>query len=170
MKNKIILLAFVSLFISQRSSAQLMTLGFIKNCMTYQRTTVTDELKKKQIFLIDRKAPSGNKLMEGATYYSNEKSGDSTKGEIRVLSLISGSKQITEISFINGSPNDYTKNYNDVYNQMISFFDDKRTFKSARYKTDVLKCMKDKTYYYIYKNGSRPVIVVSDHKIDEDYF
>lgn len=170
MKNKLFLLAFLCVFASTQSFAQLMTFGFIKNCMTYKRSTVTDELKKKQIFLLDRKAPAGNMLMQDASYYSNEKSGDSTKGEIRVLSLINGSKQITEISFIDGSVNDYSKNYNDMYNQMVSFFNNEKAFKSGRYKTDVLKFSKDKNYYYVYKNGSRPVIVVANYKIDEDYF
>jgi len=168
--KKIFLFAILCVFAITRSSAQLMTFGFIKNCMTYQRSTVTDELKKKQIFLLDRKAPAGNMLMQDAAYYSNEKSGDSTKGEIRVLSLIKGSKQVTEISFIEGSSNDYSKNYDDVYNQIVKFFDNEKAFKSKRYHTDVLKFSKDKIYYYVYKNGSRPVIVIANYKIDEDYF
>ena len=170
MKNRIILLSLLCVFAGTHSFAQLMTFGFIKNCMTYQRSTVTDELKKKQIFLIDRKAPPGNSMMQGASYYSNEKSGDSTKGEVRVLSLINGSKQITEISFIDGSANDYSKNYDDVYNQIVKFFDNEKAFKSKRYHTDVLKFSKDKVYYYVYKNGSRPVIVIANYKVDEDYF
>ncbi|MCW3083546.1 MAG: hypothetical protein JWP12_912 [Bacteroidetes bacterium] len=170
MKNKIILLALVSFFLMNKSFGQLMTMGFIKNCMSYARTTVTDELKKKQIFMIDRKAPTPNKLLQDAVYYSNDKGGDSIKGEIRVLSSIIGSKQITEITYITGLDNDYSKNYNDVYNQMVSFFHTEKPFKSGKYKTDVLKFTNDKSYYYVYKNGSRPVIVISNYKIDDEYF
>jgi hypothetical protein len=148
-----------------------MTFGFVKNCMTYKRTTVTDELTKKQFFVAERTVQTANnKLLEGATYYSNDKERDATKGEIRVLSLINGDKQITEIDFVSGSKNDYSKNYNDVYDQMVKFFNNEKTFKSAKYKTDVLKFSKDKIVYYVYKNNNTPTIVISNYKIDEEYF
>ncbi len=108
--------------------------------------------------------------MEGATYYSNEKQRDATKGEIAVLSLINDDKKITEISFVNSSKNDYSKNYNDVYDQMIKFFNNEKAFKSEKYKTNVLKFSKDKIIYYVYKNNNMPTIVISNYKIDEEYF
>jgi hypothetical protein len=148
-----------------------MTFGFVKNCMAYKRTTVTDELTKKQYAVVERaKEGATNKLLEGATYYSNEKNRDATKGKIADLSLISDSKQITEISFISGSKNDYTKNFNDIYDQMIKFFNNETSFKSSKYKTEVVKITKDKTFYYFYKNNSIPIIVISNYKIDDDYF
>lgn len=169
MKKKFLLFALVSILVSERSFGQLMTFGFIKNCMTYERTTVTDELKKKQYFVADRSIDvTTNKLLEGATYYSNSK--EPEKGEIAVLSQINGSKKITEIIFKSGSKNDYTKNYTDVHNQMISFFNDETTFKSPKYKTDVLKYVKDKLFYYVFENNKVPTIVISNFKLEEVYF
>ncbi len=171
MKNKILLFLLVTILVNNKSFGQLMTFGFVKNCMTYGRTTVTDELKKKQFFIVERQLQTpANALFDGAAYYSNEKDTDKTKGEIKVFSQINGPKQITEISFINGSKNDFSKNYNEVYNQMVSFFDNEKAFKSIKYKTDVLKFSKDKNYYYVYKNNGTPIIVISNYKIDEDYF
>lgn len=171
MKKKILLFALIAILANNRSFGQLMTFGFVKNCMSYGRSTVTDELKKKQFFIVERQmqAPA-NKLFDGAAYYSNEKEEDKTKGEIKVLSQINGSKQITEISFINGSKNDFSKNYTEVYNQMVSFFDNEKAFKSSKYKTDVLKYSRDKNYYYVYKFNGIPTIVISNYKIDDDYF
>lgn len=172
MKKKILFLALITIFLNQQSFGQLMTFGFVKNCMAYKRTTVTDELGKKQFFVVERtKEGTANPLMEGATYYSNEKLRDATKGEIGVLSLINGTKQITEISFTNGSKNDYSKNYTDVFNQMIKFFNNEKAFKSERYnKVEVLKFSKDNIYYYVFKNKETPTIVISNYKIDEAYF
>jgi len=170
MKHKIILLAIVSIFMGNKSFGQLMTFGFIKNSMSYERTTVTDELKKKQIFIVDRsKDIVHNKLLEGATFYSNNKEQDLSKGEIGVLSQINGSKKVIEITFVNGKT-DYSKNHTEVHNQMISFFNSETTFKSPKYKTDVLKYSKDKLYYYVFKNNNIPTIVIANYKIDEDYF
>ena len=171
MKNKILLFALISILANNQSFGQLMTFGFVKNCMTYGRSTVTDELKKKQFFVVERQVKTtADKLFEGATHYSNQKDGDLTLGEISVLSQINGSKQITEISFINGEKNDYSKNYTEIYNQMVSFFDNEKSFKSSKYKTDVLKFSKGRNYYYVYKSGNTPVIVISNYKIDDDYF
>ncbi|MBA3706650.1 MAG: hypothetical protein H0W84_12345 [Bacteroidetes bacterium] len=172
MKNKILLFALISLMLNQKSFGQLMTFGFVKNCMTYKRSTVTDELTKKQFFVVDRtKDGTNNPLMEGATYYSNAKQVDASKGEIGVLSLINGTKQVTEISFVSGSKNDYSKNYTDVFNQMIKFFNNEQAFKSERYnKTEVLKFSKDKLFYYVFKNKETPTIVISNYKIDAEYF
>lgn len=170
MKHKLLFLAIISTFLGNKAFGQLMTFGFVKNCMTYERTTVTDELKKKQFFVADRsKDIVHNKLLEGATYYSNNKEQDISKGEIGVLSQINGSKKVTEITFVNGKT-DYSKNQTDVHNQMISFFNSETTFKSPKYKTDILKYSKDKIYYYVFKNNNIPTIVIANYKIDEDYF
>jgi hypothetical protein len=170
MKNKILLLVLITVFVNNKSFGQLMTFGFVKNCMSFGRSTVTDELKKKQFFIVERQMQTpANKLFDGAARYSNEKD-DATKGEISVVSQINGSKQITEISFINGEKNDLSKNYTEVYNQMISFFDNEKSFKSSKYKTDVLKFTRDRNYYYAYKYNGIPIIVISNYKIDEDYF
>ena len=42
--------------------------------------------------------------------------------------------------------------------------------KNEKYKTDVVKFAKDGYFYYAYKNGEIPVIVVSDKKLEETYF
>jgi hypothetical protein len=171
MKTRIFLFALFTIFLFTTSSAQLMTLGFVKNCMTYARTTVTDELKKKHFLTVERKMESPNKLLDGATYYSNQPSKNSSTGEIAVLSQIAGSKQITEISFLNGTDNNYVNNYNDVYNQMVSFFNNETNFKSPKYgNVDVIKFTRDKNFYYVYKNKNIPTIVIANYKIDEDYF
>lgn len=171
MKTKILLFALILILANNKSFGQLMTFGFIKNCMSYERSTVTDELKKKQFIIVERQmqAPA-NKLLEGAARYSNAKDEDKTKGEIRILSQINGSKKIIEISFINGSKNDYSKNYDEMYNQIVSFFDNEKTFKSSKFDTDVLKFSRDRNYYYTYKNNGTPIIVISNYKIDEAYF
>ncbi len=148
-----------------------MPFGFVKNCMTYARTTVTDELNKKHFELIDRNyQKAGNPLLIGASYYSNVKERTDGIGEIAVLSQITGSKQITEISFNSGTKNNYSDNFNDVYKQMVNFFKDERSFKSPKYNVDVNTFVKDKIYYYIYKFKDTPIIVVSNYKLEEDYF
>ncbi len=171
MKNKILLLSVIKLFAVTITNAQQMTFGFVKNCMSYGRTTVTDELTKKQFFVAERqKKDAANKMFEGATYYSNEKERDIIKGEIAVLSQINDSKKVTEISFINGSKNDFSKNYNEVFDQMIKFFNNEKPFKSEKFKTDVLVFAKDKTYYYVYTFNKIPVIVIANYKIEKEYF
>jgi hypothetical protein len=170
MKTKTLLLSIL-ICLSAVSFAQQMPFGFVKNCMTYARTTVTDELNKKHFTLVDRNyQKANNPLMMGSTYYSNEPQRTPGAAEVAVLSLINGSKQITEISFISDSKTDYSKNYDDVYKQMVNFFKDERTFKSPKYNTDVNYFLKDKVYYYTYKDKGTPIIVVSNYKIDEDYF
>lgn len=169
MKKHILFLALITIFLSNKSSAQLMSFGFVKNCMSYARTTMTDELNKKHFTIINRKVEStSNKLMEGSTYYSNEK--EITNGEIRVLSQINDSKKITEISFVTGLKNDYSKNFEEVYKQMVSFFKDEKTFKSAKYNVPVNYFEKDKMYYYTFENNKIPTIVISNYKIEKDYF
>jgi hypothetical protein len=169
MKTKILFTA-VLIFFCSFSFAQILPFGFVKNCMSYSRTTVTDELNKKQSKLIDRNyQKANNPIMQGSTYYSNEADRTPGLGEVAVLSKIDGSKQITEISFINGTKNNSTANFDDVYKQMVNFFKDERTFKSPKYN-DVNYFTKDKVYYYVFKVKDVPTIVVSNYKIDEDYF
>jgi len=169
MKKNILFLAFISVLTVKSSYAQLMTFGFVKNCMSYARTTMTDELNKKHFSIVSRKVESaGNKLLDGATYYSNQK--EKTDGEIRVLSQINDSKKITEISFVTGLQNDYSKNYEEVYNQMVSFFKDEKTFKSDKYNVPVNYFERDKIYYYTYENNKIPTIVISNYKLEKDYF
>ena len=147
-----------------------MPFGFVKNCMSYARTTVNDELNKKHITLIDRNyQKANNPLLQGSTYYSNQTDRTPGIGEIMVLSQINGSKQITEISFISGTKNSYSDNFDDVYKQMVNFFKDERTFKSPLYN-DVNYFVKDKVYYYVFKVKDVPTIVVSNYKLEEDYF
>jgi len=160
-----------AVLINSFASAQLMPFGFIKNCMSYGRTTVTDELTKKQFILVERNQQVvTNPLMAGSTYYSNEKDRNPALGEVAVLSQINGSKLITEISFRSGSKNNSEKNFTDVYNQMVNFFKDEKSFKSARYKTEVKYFFRDKNYYYTYTVNNIPTIVVSNYKIETDYF
>jgi hypothetical protein len=138
--------------------------------MSFSRTTVTDELNKKQIKLIDRNyQKANNPLLQGSTYYSNEADRTPGLGEVAVLSKIDGSKQITEISFINGTKNNSTANFDDVYKQMVNFFKDERTFKSPKYN-DVNYFTRDKVYYYVFKVKDVPTILVSNYKLEEDYF
>jgi hypothetical protein len=170
MKAKFNLL-IVFITVSSFSFAQQMPFGFVKNCMSYSRTTVTDELNKKHFALIDRNyQKANNPLLNGATYYSNEPDRTPGLAEVAVLSLIDGSKQITEISFISDSKTDYSKNYDDVYKQMVNFFKDEKSFKSPKYNTNINYFVKDKTYYYTFKVKDTPIIVVSNYKLDEDYF
>jgi hypothetical protein len=167
--KKIIFISLVAIFSHSTLSAQLMSFGFVKNCMTFNRTATTNEMFIKHYAIVERSVTTAqNSLLIGAMYYSNEK--DPTNGEIRVLSNINDSKQITEISFVNGTSNNYSKNYTDVYNQMISFFKNQTTFKSTKYNMDVVKFTKDNVFYYVYKIKEIPVIVISNYKIDELYF
>jgi hypothetical protein len=169
MKTRTFIL-FIAVCLGSASYAQLMPFGFVKNCMTYARTTVTDELNKKHIVLIDRNYQKAqNPLLTGATYYSNQTDRTPGIGEIMVLSQINGSKQITEIAFISGTKNSYSDNFDDVYKQMVNFFKDERTFKSPKYN-DVNYFTRDKVYYYVFRVKDVPTIVVSNYKLDEDYF
>ena len=167
MKKAIILLLAIAMY--STASAQLMSLGFVKNCMTYNRTAYENELFRKHYFKTDNaiEAPQ-NMLLKGACAYSNEQ--NKAKGEIKVLSLITDKQKITEIYFVNGSEEGYLKNFTEVYNQMVSFFDNQTSFKSAKYNVDVTKFTKDKVFYYVYKIKEMPVIVVANTKLDETYF
>ncbi|MGZ4033753.1 MAG: hypothetical protein ACXVPU_06555 [Bacteroidia bacterium] len=169
MKNKVVLIALASIFLINRSYGQLMSLGFVKNCMTYNRTALTNELFRKHFFMVENSvATAQNNLLVGAMSYSNEK--DPANGEIKVLSLIKEKQQICEIYFVNGPKNDYSKNYTEVYNQMVSFFNNQISFKSTKYNVDVVKFTKDGVFYYVYKLKETPVIVVANYKLDDVYF
>jgi len=108
--------------------------------------------------------------MEGATFYSNEKERELSFAEIDVLSLISGTKKITEITFLKGGKHDYAKNFGEIYNQMTSMLNKTAAFQSKKYNTEVNTFTKDKIYYYTYKVNDSPVIVISNYKIDQEYF
>ena len=167
MKNKIVL-AILSILMYTQASAQSMSLGFVKNCISYKRETYTDELKKKHFILVQDKVETpSNMVLSGASYYSNASKENTAAGEIKVLSLISEKMKITEITF---SSSTYYNNYNVVFKQMVSFFSNQQSFKSKRYKTDVAKFSKDGLFYYAYKNGEIPVILVTNAKIEEQYF
>jgi hypothetical protein len=167
--RKIVFISLIAILSYTTSSAQLMSLGFVKNCMTYNRTALSNEMFRKHFFVVDQSVKTAqNSLLVGATYYSNEK--DAANGEIRVLSLIDDKKQITEISFVNGPKNDYSKNYTEVYNQMVSFFNNQISFKSTKYNVDVAKLSKDNVYYYVYKIKEIEIIVVANYKLDDLYF
>lgn len=167
--KKIICITFISFLAYTQTSAQLMSLGFVKNCMTYNRTALTNEMFRKHFFMVENSiATAQNNLLVGAMSYSNEKVPEN--GEIKVLSLIKEKQKITEIYFVNGPKNDYTTNYNEVYNQMVSFFNNQISFKSTKYNVDVVKFTKDGVFYYVYKLKEVPVIVVADYKLDDVYF
>ena len=140
--------------------------------MTFdRRAAVTDDLAKKQYTVADRSAKNtSNPMMEGAFLYSNQKDRSAANGEITVLSLLNDKKQITEIDFVSGSKNDYSANFTDMQNSMIKFFNNEKAFKSTRYKTDVLKFTKDKVFYYVFTDNKISKIVISNYKIDEEYF
>ena len=160
---------FIATVLSTSACAQLMSLGFVKNCMTYDRTAYTNELFRKHYFMVENAiATAQNNLLVGAMSYSNEKI--PANGEIKVLSLIKDKQRITEIYFVNGQKNDYSKNFTEVYNQMVSFFDNQLVFKSSKYNVDVTKFTKNKIYYYVYKLKEIPVIVVANYKLDDLYF
>lgn len=166
--KKLIVISIAILSFST-ASAQLMSLGFVKNCMSYNRTAYENELFKKHYFKVEQAVENPqNALLKEATSYSNEK--DAANGEIKVLSLITDKQKITEIYFVNGPKNDYSKNFTEVYNQMVSFFNNQTSFKSAKYNVDVTKFTKDKIVYYVYKLKEIMVIVVSDLKLEERYF
>ena len=167
MKKLFIILFAIAL--CSTASAQLMSLGFIKNCMTYNRTAYENELFRKHYFKTENAVETPqNMLLKGACAYSNEQ--NKANGEIKILSLITDKQQITEIYFVNGAKNDWSKNFTEVYNQMVSFFDNQTSFKSAKYNVDVTKFTKDKVFYYVYKLKEIQVIVVANTKLDETYF
>jgi hypothetical protein len=169
MKKKILFSIALILFFGV-SFSQTIPFGFIRNSTGFARSTMTDELNKKHFSIVDRKVEGGvNPVMEGATYYSNMKDQDPAQGEIRVLSQIKGAKNVVEVSWINGSKNDYSKTYTEVYNAMVNFFKDERSYKNPKYGV-VNTFSRDKVYYYVFKLNNIPMIVASNYKLDEEYF
>jgi hypothetical protein len=167
MKKLIVISIAIISFYS--ASAQFMSMGFVKNCIGFNRSAYENELFKKHYFKVEHAVENPqNLLLKGASSYSNEK--NATNGEIKVLSLITDKQKITEIYFVNGPKNDYSKNFTEVYNQMVSFFNNQTSFKSAKYNVDVTTFTKDKISYYVYKMKEIMVIVVSDLKLEETYF
>src|ERR1700741_4316227 len=108
---------FFFLLLTSVCFSQTIPFGFVRNSASFARSTLTDELNKKHFKTVDRKVEGNvNELMVGSTYYSNMFDKDPKEGEIRVLSQIKGAKSIVEISWINGSKNDWSKTYAEVYN------------------------------------------------------
>lgn len=167
MKTRILLFIAFSFISFNSIIAQQMSFGFIRNCMTYKRTVYTDEMKQKHFQSVqDNVENPANAALSGAMLYSNKSTVNANSGEIKVLSLISDKTKITEVTF----SKEYFNLYNDIFKQMVNFFSNQQSFKNEKYKTDVAKFNKDGLFYYAYKNGEIPVIVVSDKKLEETYF
>jgi len=171
MKTKILFSALISILLTTQSFAQIIPFGLLKTCINHERQALTDEMTKKKFYVVEEAVKkTNNKMMEGATFYCNEKERELGNAEIDVLSVINGGKKTIEISFLKGSKHDYTKNYGDLYSQMNSMFNKLPAFQSKKYKTEVSMFTKEKIYYYTYKIKDIPVIVISNYKIDEEYF
>ena len=171
MKSKILLFALISVLALHKLSSQTLPYTFVKNCITFERAAFTEDMTKKKFYVAEESVKGAkNKLMEGATFYCNEKERELGFAEIHVLSIINGTKKITEISFLKGGKHDYTKNFGEIYNQMNSMLNKTAAFQSKKYKTEVTTFTKNQVYYYTYKVGDVPVIVISTYKIDEEYF
>jgi hypothetical protein len=128
-------------------------------------------MAKKKFYILEESTKKvTNKLMEGATFYCNEKERELGYAEIDVLSIINGTKKITEITFQKGGKHDYSKNFGEIYNQMSSILNKTAAFQSKKYKTEVTTFTKNQVYYYTYKLNDVPIIVISNYKIDEEYF
>jgi hypothetical protein len=170
MKSKILLFALISI-LAKQSFAQTLPFTFIKSCISFERPVYTADMEKKKFYVVEESAKkTTNKLMEGATFYCNEKERELGNAEIDVLSLINGEKKVTEITFRKGGKHDYTKNFGEIYNQMTSVLNKTAAFQSKKYKTEVTTFTKDKVYYYTYKVNDVPVLVISNYKIEEEYF
>lgn len=171
MKTKLLFFALVAIFAAKHSIAQTIPFTFIKTCGTFEREAFTEDMAKKKFYVVEESVKNTkNKLMEGATFYCNEKERELGNAEIDVLSQIKGDKKIVEITFTKGKKHDYTKNYGEIYNQMTSFLNKTASFQSKKYKTEVSTFTKNKIYYYAYKVNEVPVIVISNYKIDTEYF
>lgn len=171
MKSKFLFFALIAVLATTQSFAQIIPFTLLKSCNSYDRTGFTDEFGKKKFYIVEESAKkTNNKLMEGGTLYSNEKERDLGIAEINVLSVINGTKKITEISFLKGSKHDYTKNYGDLHAQMNTMLTKTASFQSKKYKTEVATFTKDKVYYYAFKIKDVPYIVISSYKIEEEYF
>lgn len=171
MKSKILLFALISILATNKTFSQTLPYTFIKNCITFERAAFTEDMTKKKFYVVEESTKkTTNKLMEGATFYCNEKERELGYAEIHVLSIINGTKKITEISFLKGGKHDYAKNFGEIYNQMSSMLNKTAPFQSKKYKTEVTTFTKNQVYYYTYKVNETPFIVISNYKIDEEYF
>lgn len=171
MKTKTLLFALFSFFVANKLVAQTLPYTFVKNCITFERAAFTEDMTKKKFYIAEESVKGAkNKLMESATFYCNEKERELGFAEIHVLSVINGTKKIVEISFLKGGKHDYTKNFGEIFNQMSSMLNKTASFQSKKYKTEVNTFTKNQVYYYTYKVNDVPVIVVSNYKIDEEYF
>ncbi len=171
MKTKILFFTLISILITNRLFSQTLPFSFIKSCATFERAAFTDDMTKKKFHIVEEPTKkTTNKLMEGATFYCNEKERELGFAEIDVLSVINGDKKITEITFKKGSKHDYSKNFGELYNQMTSMLNKTAAFQSKKYKTEVTTFTKNQVYYYTYKVNDVPVIVISNYKIDTEYF
>ena len=129
MKTKILLFAFISFLTINKSIGQTLPFTFIKACGTYERQAFTDDMTKKKFYILEESTKkTTNKLMEGATFYCNEKERELGFAEIVVLSQINGTKKITEITFKKGGKHDYTKNFGEIFNQMSSMLNKTAAF------------------------------------------
>lgn len=171
MKTKILLIALISVLVITKSISQTLPYTFIKNCITFERAAFTEDMTKKKFYVAEEPVKkTNNKLMEGATFYCNEKERELGYAEIHVLSVINGTNKIVEISFLKGGKHDYAKNFGEIYNQMSSMLNKTAPFQSKKYKTEVTTFTKNQVYYYTYKVNDTPVIVISNYKIDLEYF
>ena len=171
MKTKTLLFALISFLTINISIGQTLPFTFIKACTTFERAAFTDDMTKKKFYVAEESVKGAkNKLMEGATYYCNEKERELGFAEIHVLSLINGTKKVVEISFLKGGKHYYTKNFGEIYNQMTSMLNKTASFQSKKYNTEVTTFTKNQIYYYTYKVNELPVIVISSYKIDVEYF
>ncbi len=171
MKTKILFFALISFWATDKLVAQTLPYTFVKNCITFERAAFTEDMTKKKFYVLEEATTKAkNKLMEGATFYCNEKERELGYAEIDVLSVINGTKKIVEISFLKGGKHDYAKNFGEIFNQMSSMLNKTASFQSKKYKTEVNTFTKNQAYYYTYKVNDVPVIVISNYKIDEEYF
>jgi len=168
---KTLLIALISILTVGLAFAQTIPFTFIKSCTTFERAAFTEDMTKKKYYVVEQAVKNANnKAMEGATSYCNEKERELGNAEIVVLSSIKGDKKIVEITFKKGNKHDYTKNYGEIYNQMLSVLNKTASIQSKKYNTEVSTFTKNGIYYYSYKVGEVPVIVVSSYKIDSEYF
>ena len=149
MKTKILLFALIFVLTMNRSIAQTLPFTFIKACATFERSAFTEDMTKKKFYVVEESVKGAkNKLMEGATFYCNEKERELGYAEIDVLSLINGTKKVVEISFKKGGKHDYAKNFGEIFNQMSSMLNKTAPFQSKKYNTEVSTFTKNQIYYY----------------------
>ncbi|MBL0330118.1 MAG: hypothetical protein IPP64_12040 [Bacteroidetes bacterium] len=171
MKTKSLFLALIAVIAINTLVAQTLPFTFIKACTTFDRAAFTEDMTKKKFYVVEESSKkSTNPMMDGATFYCNEKERELGNAEIDVVSSVKGDKKITEITFIKGNKHDYAKNFGEIYNQMNSMFNKTAPIQSKRYKTEVTTFTKNGIFYYTFKVNELPVIVISSYKIDTEFF